>query len=64
VGALMLCASATGCTKLGEDFRTAAGPQLQAGLTAMLTGVVDGAFAVFEPGTDSTSSDSTSGGTG
>ena len=47
-----------GCNKLGDDFRTAAGPSLQTGMTAVFAGLVDGAFAVFEPGTteDSTSS--------
>lgn len=39
-----------GCTELGDDFRAAAGPSLQAGVTQVLTGMVDGAFAVFEPG--------------
>ena len=39
-----------GCTELGDDFRAAAGPNLQAGVTQALTGMVDGAFAVFEPG--------------
>ena len=52
-----------GCTELGDDFRSAAGPNLQAGVTQVLTGMVDGAFAVFEPGKgDETTASSTTGG--
>ncbi len=53
---LMLAALAvvacSGCTELGDEFRTAAGPSLQTGLTAALNGVVDGALAVFTPDAD------------
>ncbi|MCP4250564.1 MAG: hypothetical protein GY778_26270 [bacterium] len=64
---LMLAALAaftcSGCTELGDEFRTAAGPRLQTGITAALTGMVDGAFAVFTPGKgDDTSSSTGSGG--
>lgn len=52
----------SGCDKLGDDFRTAAGPSMQSGMTSLLTGVVDGAFAVFEPGT--TEDGETTGNTG
>ncbi|MCH7812741.1 MAG: hypothetical protein IID40_01850 [Planctomycetes bacterium] len=56
---LMLAAVAavacSGCTELADEFRRAAGPSLQTGLTAALTGVVDGAFAVFTPDTEDAS---------
>ncbi len=56
--------SCTGCTELGDEFRAAAGPRLQSGITDMLTGVVDGAFSVFEPGKGGDASDTTTGGGG
>ena len=63
----LACAAALlasgGCTELGDDFRSAAGPNLQSGVTQVLTGMVDGAFAVFEPGKgDETTAGSTTGG--
>ncbi len=52
-------ALAAGCTELGDEFRAAASPSLQSGITQVLTGMVDGAFAVVEPGKGE---DGTSGG--
>ncbi len=59
LGCAVLPLAAGGCTELGDDFRNAAGPSLQSGITQVLNGMVDGAFAVFEPGKDE---DSTTGG--
>ncbi len=39
----------TGCEELVNEFRTVAGSNLQQGVLSILTGVVDGAFAVFDP---------------
>lgn len=43
-----------GCVT-GTEFRAAAGPAVQQGLTLILDGVVDGLFAVVEPDTETTS---------
>ena len=51
-GCAVLALAAGGCTELGDEFRNAAGPSLQTGITQVLNGVVNGAFAVFEPGKD------------
>lgn len=45
---LWATSAASGCT-LPREFRTAANPALQSGLTSILTGLVDGVFAVIEP---------------
>ncbi len=51
--ALILLAglSMGGCNDDFDEFRTAAGPQLEAGIDALLDGLVDGIFAVVEPDT-------------
>jgi len=51
--ALMTMATlpATSCT-FGREFREAAGPALQSGVTSILTGLVNGVFAAIEPETD------------
>lgn len=58
--ALMLSLSAgCGVSDLSAEFRSAAGDDLQTGVTALLNGLLEGAFAVLEPG-DSTDSNGTS----
>jgi len=49
----------TGCVT-GTEFRAAAGPAVQQGLTLILDGVLDGLFAVVEP--DATVDTDTTGG--
>lgn len=49
----LACGGGCGASDLSAEFRAAAGDQLQTGVTALLNGLVDGAFAVLEPG-DST----------
>jgi hypothetical protein len=50
----------SGCDgKLGKEFRSTAASSLESGLTTVVTGLIDGAFAVYDPGTDSSSSDNT-----
>ena len=44
-----------GCDS-AEEFRSVAGSSIQSGITSIATGLIDGAFAVFEP--DSTSDNS------
>lgn len=48
-----------GCV-LGKEFRAVASPAIHSGVSEILTGVVDGVFAVIEPddatGTEETSS--------
>jgi len=51
LGAVTLLATG-GCNKLGDEFRAAAGPELQAGVTQLLNGLVDGTFAVVDPDDD------------
>ena len=51
VTAAGLLALATGCTLTDKEFRTIAGPQLEAGINSILDGLVDGLFAVIEPDT-------------
>ncbi len=41
----------SGC-EAGREFRAAAVPALQTGVTQILTGLLDGIFAVIEPDTD------------
>ena len=49
-----------GCTgPYAKEFRTAAGDSLQNGIQGILTGIVDGVFAVYE--TDDPSAASTTG---
>ncbi|HEY3243787.1 MAG TPA: hypothetical protein VGM03_10590 [Phycisphaerae bacterium] len=42
----------------GKEFRDAAGPALRTGLDSIATGLIDGAYAVFEPDSDSNSNSS------
>ncbi len=49
----LACGGGCGVSDLSAEFRAVAGDQLQIGVTALLNGLVDGAFAVLEPG-DST----------
>lgn len=52
---LVLLMYAAGCnSELGQQFRRAAGPQLESGITQVLNGIVDGAFEVYQPDNDST----------
>ena len=46
----LTCGGGCGVSDLSAEFRAAAGGQLQTGVTALLNGLVDGAFAVLEPG--------------
>lgn len=51
--ALSLCIGlgltiASGCRE-AEEFRAVAGNQVQSGLTSIVTGLIDGIFAVIEP---------------
>ena len=39
--------------KMGLEFRTAATSSIQAGVQSIVTGVIDGLFAVIEPDTSS-----------
>ncbi|UCC28882.1 MAG: hypothetical protein JSU86_11850 [Phycisphaerales bacterium] len=41
----------TGCVT-GREFREAAGPAFQTGVTAIVNGLLDGFFAVIEPDTN------------
>ncbi|MGE3182352.1 MAG: hypothetical protein AB7N71_12035 [Phycisphaerae bacterium] len=53
IGALCGLAGLTGCEKeVQDEFRAAAATSLQQGFNAILTGIVDGVFAVIEPETD------------
>lgn len=46
----------TGCGAAWTEFRSVAGPAFQQGVTAIVTGLLDGAFAVANPdGADTTS---------
>lgn len=38
-----------GCNDDFDDFRSAASPQLEAGVDALFDGLIDGIFAVVEP---------------
>jgi len=49
----LTCAGGCQVSDYSAEFRAAAGDELQNGVMALLTGLVDGAFAVLEPG-DST----------
>ncbi|GEM_PF-3545531 len=40
-----------GCTVLTDEFRATAVPALHSGVQSILSGIVDGFFAVVEPGT-------------
>ncbi|MCH7701328.1 MAG: hypothetical protein IID37_06540 [Planctomycetes bacterium] len=56
----LACGGGCGVSDLSAEFRAAAGGQLQTGVTALLNGLVDGAFAVLEPG-DPTDTDNSAG---
>jgi len=47
---LVVAACSTGC-RFGREFRDVAGPSIHSGVSLILNGVVDGAFAAFEPDT-------------
>lgn len=51
---------ATSCT-FGREFRDAAGPALQSGVTSILTGLVNGVFAAIEPEPDTDGDAATNG---
>jgi hypothetical protein len=52
---VMLAAMACGCDgKLGKEFRETASSSLQSGLTEIATGLINGAFAVYDPDTTAT----------
>lgn len=54
----------SGCDgKLGEEFRATTATSLESGLTTVVSGLIDGAFAVYDPGTDSTTNSNTTTGT-
>jgi hypothetical protein len=60
--AALALGTAAGCTgEFGQQFRDAAGPQLETGINALLDGIVQGAFAVYEPDEDTTDEDQTGG---
>lgn len=46
---LMLLGGVTGCGAAGRDFRTAALPAVESGVTLILNGVLDGIFAAIRP---------------
>jgi hypothetical protein len=53
----------SGCDgKLGEEFRATTATSLESGLTTVVSGLIDGAFAVYDPGTDSSGSGTTTSG--
>lgn len=52
---------ATNCT-FGREFRDAAGPALQSGVTSILTGLVNGLFAAIEPEPETDGDAASSGG--
>jgi len=48
-----------GCEiRSAQEFRAIAGPELQSGLTSIVTGLIDGAFAVVDPDDSNSNSDS------
>jgi hypothetical protein len=61
VAACFVLILSAGCEFDGEEFRAVAGPSLEAGVTTLATGIIDGAFAVYMPDDedDTASSDST-----
>ncbi len=53
VGAVGIVAVGLGCDlRAAQEFRTAAGPALEEAANALADGLIDGAFAVFEPDAD------------
>lgn len=49
--ATIALSSMTGCVT-GREFREAAGPAFQTGVTAIVNGLLDGLFAIIEPDTN------------
>ena len=49
----------SGCSLITDEFRATAVPALQTGVQSILTGLVDGLFAVVDPGTSATSATTT-----
>ena len=54
-----LCGLSVGCDLDGKEFRTVAGPSLEAGVTTLATGVIDAAFAMYMPDDEDNNSAST-----
>ena len=48
VGTIIALGGTAGC-EAGREFRTAAGPAVQNGVTEIVTGLLDGIFAAIEP---------------
>lgn len=46
----------SGCRE-AEEFRAVAGNQVQSGLTSIVTGLIDGIFAVIEPDANETTAE-------
>jgi hypothetical protein len=57
LGSSMLFGNGLCSGEIGREFRTAAGQNLQDGVLSIVTGIVNGAFAVIEP--DANANDST-----
>lgn len=45
----LLAVASTGCEMDGKEFRAVAGPSLELGLTTVVTGIIEGAFAEYTP---------------
>ncbi len=48
IGCGFALSTASGCSE-AEEFRAIASGQVQSGLTSIVTGLIDGVFAVIEP---------------
>ncbi len=55
---------ASGCELDGKEFRTVAGPSLEAGVTTAATGLIDAAFAIYMPDDEDNNSATTDSDTG
>ena len=58
-GAVLTLSGAVGCTTGLDEFRTVATPALQAGVSQIMNGVLDGFFAAIEPEPSSTTNGTT-----
>lgn len=63
LAAVAVAALSTGCELEGKEFRTVAGPSLEAGVTTLATGFIDAAFAVYMPDDEDNNSAGTASGT-
>lgn len=45
----LLAVASAGCEMDGKEFRAVAGPSLELGLTTVVNGIIDGAFAEYLP---------------